>query len=136
MLGGMEAKCALSCCWRWPEPWALSSRYGLSGLTQRITGAGFPYGTLLINVLGCLAIGYIMQVALNTDIIPVTLRIVLTVGFLGAFTTFSTFSYETMRFLEDGAWLSAILNIGTNVGLGLTATFFGMLLGRITLGGI
>ena len=112
------------------------SRYGLGGLAQRVTGAGFPYGTLVINVIGCLIIGYVMQIALSSDIISATTRVVITIGFLGAFTTFSTFSYETVRFLEDGAWVSAILNIATNVGLGLVATFCGMLLGRITLGGV
>jgi len=112
------------------------SRYGLGGLTQRITGAGFPYGTLVINTLGCLMIGYVMQIALNTDIIPVNARVVVTIGFLGAFTTFSTFSYETVRLFEDGAWVSAILNIMMNVGLGLAATLLGVLLGRITLRGV
>ena len=112
------------------------ARYGLGGLVQKITGPGFPYGTLIINVLGCLAIGFIMQIALNTDIIPATLRIVVTIGFLGAFTTFSTFSYETIMLLEDGALAPALLNIGANVGLGLIATFSGLVLGRITLGGI
>jgi CrcB protein len=112
------------------------SRYGLGGLAQRLAGAGFPYGTLVINVLGCLAIGYVMQIALNSDIMSATTRVVITIGFLGAFTTFSTFSYETARFLAEGAWLSAILNIAMNVGIGLAATLLGGLLGRITLGGI
>ena len=112
------------------------SRYGLGGLAQRLTGVGFPYGTLVINVLGCLAIGYVMQIALKTDIIPVTARVVVTIGFLGAFTTFSTFSYETLRFFEEGEWVSAMLNIATNVGLGLAGTLLGTMLGRITLGGV
>jgi fluoride exporter len=112
------------------------SRYGLGGLAQRIGGSGFPYGTLIINVIGCLVIGLVMQIATNTDIIPASARIFITIGFLGAFTTFSTFSYETVRFLEDGAWVSAFLNIGSNLGIGLTATFIGMLLGRIILGGV
>ena len=112
------------------------SRYGLGGLAQRITGAGFPYGTLVINLLGCLVIGYTMQIALNTDIIPETARVVVTIGFLGAFTTFSTFSCETVRFLQEGEWFSAMLNVGTNVGLGLAATLLGGLLGRITMGGV
>ncbi|MFC1910727.1 fluoride efflux transporter FluC [Chloroflexota bacterium] len=94
------------------------SRYALSGLAQRITGTGFPCGTLLTNILGCLAIGCVMQVALNTDVIP------------------ATFSYETVKFLEDSAFVSAMLNIASNVGIGLLATFFGMFLGRITVGGV
>jgi fluoride exporter len=112
------------------------SRYGLSGLVQRLAGAGFPYGTLAVNILGSLIIGLIMQVGLSTDIIPRTLRLVITLGFLGAFTTFSSFSYETISFLEDGAWLMASLNIVSNLGLCLLSTFLGMTIGRIILGGV
>ncbi len=112
------------------------SRYALGGVVQRVTGASFPYGTLVINIIGCLVIGYIMQLALNTNIISANLRVIITIGFLGAFTTFSTFSYETVKLLEDGAFIFAILNIASNVGICLLATFFGILLGRITLGGV
>ena len=111
------------------------SRYGLSGAAQRIAGTGFPLGTLMVNVLGSAIIGLLMQVGLNTDIIPRSLRVVLTVGFLGAFTTFSTFTYETVGYLEDGAWLFGLINIAVNVGLSILATLFGMFLGRITYGG-
>jgi CrcB protein len=111
------------------------SRYGLSGLTQKLTGAGFPYGTLTVNVLGSLIIGFIMQVGLSTDIIPRTLRLAITLGFLGAFTTFSTFSYETVSYLEDGAWLLASMNILANLVLCIGATFLGMMIGRLTVGG-
>lgn len=111
------------------------SRYGLSGLAQKVS-SNYPYETLIVNILGCFVIGYFVQIALNTDIIPSNLRIIVTIGFLGAFTTFSTFSYETLKFVEAGAFISAILNIALNVGLGLSATFFGMLLGKITIGGI
>ena len=112
------------------------SRYALGGLIQRLTGTTFSWGTLVINILGCLIIGYIMQVALTADIIPANLRVIITIGFIGAFTTFSTFSYETLKLFEDGAFLSAVVNIIFNVGFGLAATFFGMFLGRLTLGGI
>jgi CrcB protein len=112
------------------------SRYGLSGLTQRLTGAGFPYGTLLVNVLGSLLIGFLMQLGLSTDIIPRSLRIAATIGFMGAFTTFSTFSYETVRYLQDGAWLLASLNIVANLALCLTGTFIGLALGKVAAGGI
>ena len=112
------------------------SRYALGGLIQRITGTNFPYGTLLINVLGCLIIGFIMQVALTSDLIPPNIRIIITIGFLGAFTTFSTFSYETVKFLEDGALIAAVMNVMSNVGLGLLGTFCGLLLEKIALGGV
>jgi CrcB protein len=112
------------------------SRYGLGGLVQRFAGAGFPYGTLVINVLCCLAIGFIMQIALNTNVMSATTRVAITVGFLGAFTTFSSFSYETVKLLESGEWFSAIVNVASNLGLGILATIFGILIGRATLGGI
>ncbi len=110
------------------------SRYGLNGLAQRMTGSSFPLGTLLVNILGSVFIGFIMQVSLNTDIIPRSLRVILTVGFLGAFTTFSTFAYETVKYLEDGVWLSGVINITVNICLGIFAILLGMLLGRITYG--
>lgn len=112
------------------------SRYGLGGLVQRLVGSGFPYGTLVINVLGCLAIGFIMHIALNSNVMSATTRVVITIGFLGAFTTFSSFSYETVRLLENGAWLSAILNIGGNLVLGILATVFGLAIGKAVLGGV
>lgn len=110
------------------------SRYGLSAAAQRITGDGFPLGTLLVNILGSALIGLVMQMGLNTDIIPRSLRVILTIGFLGAFTTFSAFAYETIKYLEEGAWLSGITNIGANVGLSVLALFLGMLLGRTIYG--
>jgi CrcB protein len=112
------------------------SRYGLSTFTQKLTGAGFPFGTLLVNVLGSLAIGFIMQLGMSTDIIPRSLRIAATIGFMGAFTTFSTFSYETVSYVQDGAWLLASLNILLNLTLCLSATWLGMALGKVTAGGI
>lgn len=110
-------------------------RYGLAGLAQRVTNTGFPVGTLAVNILGSLLIGFIMQVGLNTDIIPRAFRVAATVGFLGAFTTFSAFSYETVGYIEDGAWLAAVLNISANVGFCVAATLVGVYIGRTTLGG-
>jgi CrcB protein len=110
------------------------SRYGLSGLAQRI-GAGFPWGTLAVNVVGSLALGLIMQIGLSTDVIPREVRVAATVGFLGAFTTFSTFSFETARYLEDGVWSTGLLNIVLNVVLCIAAALLGMFLGRTATGG-
>lgn len=111
------------------------SRYGLSGMAHRISGVGFPFGTLLVNVLGSILVGFIMQMGLNTDLVPRSLRMIVTVGFLGAFTTFSTFSYETAKYLEGGAWLSGVINITANLGLSILAALVGIILARMVYGG-
>lgn len=111
------------------------SRWALSGWTYRLLGDRFPYGTLAVNVLGCFLLGFLMHVALATEIIPADWRPPLTVGFFGAFTTFSTFGYETMRYMEDGAWWPALANIGANLALGLAAVFIGLFSARTLVGG-
>ena len=107
----------------------------MTDLSHRLLGAGFPYGTLAVNVIGSFMIGLVIQVGLSTDLVPPTWRLALTVGFLGAFTTFSTFSYETLGYLEDGAWSIAGLNILANVLLAMIAVFCGVSLGRALFGG-
>jgi fluoride exporter len=111
------------------------SRFLLSGVTYRLLGSGFPYGTLCVNVIGSFLIGLVMQVGLNTDIIPQSLRTVITVGFLGAFTTFSTFSFETLNYIQDGVWGMALLNIAVNVIVCLLAAFAGIIIGKLAFGG-
>jgi CrcB protein len=111
------------------------ARYYMSGLAHRVLGDGFPYGTLVVNLLGSFLVGLVMQAGISTDMVPRGLRLALTLGFLGAFTTFSAFSYETMGYLEDGAWLMAAVNILANVVPGVIAVFLGVLLGRTILGG-
>ena len=110
------------------------SRYYLSGLAQRV-GSGFPFGTLTVNLVGSFLLGLIMQAGISTDLMPRALRLALTIGFLGAFTTFSTFSYETLGYLEDGAWLTASLNVLINVVPGIIAVFLGAFLARTIFGG-
>jgi len=111
------------------------ARWVLSGWTYRLLGAGFAYGTLLVNVFGCLLLGAVVEILLLTDLVPPSWRPTLTVGFLGAFTTFSTFAYETMRYVEDGAWWLAMANVGTNVALGLGAIWLGFMAARAAIGG-
>ena len=111
------------------------SRFLLSGVTYRLLGSGFPYGTLCVNIIGSFLIGLVMQVGLNTDIIPQSLRTVITVGFLGAFTTFSTFSFETLNYIQDGVWGMALLNIAVNVIVCLLAVFAGIIIGKLAFGG-
>lgn len=111
------------------------ARYGLSGLTHRLLGTRFAWGTLAVNLLGCLILGFLMQAALESTAVPRAYRMALTVGFCGAFTTFSTFGYETLRYLQDGAWLMAAGNVAVNVILGLGMVWAGFVLGRVLTGG-
>ena len=111
------------------------SRWSLSTVAARLLGTSFPFGTLVVNLLGCLLLGFIMHIALNTDIIPPSIRLAVSVGFLGALTTFSTFSYETIRLIQDGSWSLAVANIAFNLLLGLGAVLIGLALARLVLGG-
>jgi CrcB protein len=87
------------------------ARYLLSGWMLRLFGPQFPYGTLAVNVIGSLLIGAVMYAAIEGRMMDPTLRLTLATGVLGGFTTYSTFSYETVRYLQDGAWGLALLNI-------------------------
>lgn len=111
------------------------SRYGISAALSRVAAGAFPWGTLAVNVIGCLIIGFVMHVSLNTDAIPHQWRVAITVGFLGALTTFSSFSYETIQLIEKSAYLPALCNVGLNMVLGLCATIGGLAIGRLTVGG-
>jgi fluoride exporter len=112
------------------------SRHGVTELSKHWFGEDFAWGTLAVNVLGCLLIGLIMQLAFGAEILPRALRLPLTIGFLGAFTTMSTFGYQTVRYLEEGAWLTAGANISANLVLCLIATFAGLAAGRALVGQI
>jgi CrcB protein len=109
-------------------------RWGVSRAGYALFGAGFAWGTLIANVIGCFLLGFLMYTGLNTDKIPEALRTALAIGFLGALTTFSTFSYETVGYIEDGAWMLAVLNIGANLAIGLGATVAGVFLARTLFG--
>jgi CrcB protein len=102
------------------------ARYGLQGFVQQRTGSTFPSGTLLVNLSGCFFLGLLGQYALTHLTIPADWRIGITVGFFGAFTTFSTFSYETVRMLDDGDWARAAVYVLSSVLGGLIAVFAGL----------
>jgi fluoride exporter len=110
------------------------ARYLIGGLAARWLGPEFPYGTLFINVLGSFLIGFIQQVGLTTLAIPETTRLVLTIGVMGGFTTYSSFSYETIRLIENGSWLGAAANIVLTTGLCLVVCVLGLGLGRVVVG--
>lgn len=102
------------------------ARYYLSGWVYNLLGRTFPYGTFAVNIIGAYMIGLIMELGLRSTVISGTLRLGLTVGFLGGLTTFSTFSYETFTLLEDGQFLMAFANILASVALCLLFTWFGI----------
>lgn len=108
------------------------ARYGLGGWVQGRTGFGFPLGTLVVNVLGCLLIGFALRYLEAVRLAP-EVRALVGVGVLGAFTTFSTFGYETVALLEDGAWVRAAAYALGSLALGLTAVYLGMALSTYVL---
>lgn len=106
------------------------ARYLVSGALQRGTRGSFPVGTLVVNVIGSFILGFIVQYALeNPDFSP-ELRLFLTAGFCGAFTTFSTFSVETFDLIEYAHYAQALLYVASSLGVGLLATAAGFLLAR------
>ena len=107
------------------------SRYGLQGWAQGQSSATFPAGTLAVNLLGCLLIGGLNRLALEHLWFPPEWRIAMTIGFLGAFTTFSTFSYETFRMLEDGEWARASLYVSVSLIGGLIGVAAGIKLAEL-----
>lgn len=106
------------------------SRYLVGGLSQRMAGGTFPAGTLLINVTGSFLLGLILRYGVETTTLTPEVRAFLTVGFCGGYTTFSTFSYETVALAEDGQWTRAALYVALSVGLSLIATFLGFAAAR------
>jgi CrcB protein len=111
------------------------ARYLLDGWIARAAGTGFPWGTFAVNALGSFLLGAIFQVALTTDLVPATLRVALTTGVMGGFTTYSTFNYETLQLLRDDAWLLAMANLGVTVIGCLAAGALGLFCGRLLTGG-
>ena len=107
------------------------ARYLLSRLIAVQVGTAFPWATLGVNMLGRLAFGLVWGLAAHKGLFSEVTRVMLLVGFLGAFTTFSSFAYETMTLMRDAEWLNAIANIlAQNVG-GLIALIAGIAISRI-----
>lgn len=106
------------------------SRYFISGWVYALLGRNFPYGTFVVNITGAFIIGFLMEFGLRSVLLPPTLRIGLTVGFLGGLTTFSTFSYETFRLLEEGSFVTASANVLLSVLVCLLFTWVGITAAR------
>ena len=106
------------------------ARYYCSSWIHAFAAGPLPFGTLAVNVAGSLLIGLLMGGDLHHPLLGGNLRIGLAVGFLGGFTTFSTFSYETVRLMESGSVGAAIFNVLFNVMLCLLAAWLGIVLAR------
>jgi CrcB protein len=101
------------------------ARFLLAPIIQQRISGGFPGGTLVINITGSFLLGFIMRYALQVGTMSPELRLLLTTGFCGGYTTFSTFSYETATLIQDGEYGRAFWYMGTSVGIALLATFAG-----------
>jgi CrcB protein len=108
-------------------------RFLLSGVIQRSAPVGFPSGTLIVNITGSLLLGLLMSYMLGSGVASPAVRALLTTGFCGGYTTFSTFSYETISLLEDGDWRRAALYMSLSLVCSLVAVWLGIAAGRQVL---
>jgi len=106
-------------------------RWWLAGAIQRLAGGSFPWGTLAVNVLGSFLLGFLFVWLLERSTVGELTRLAITVGFLGAFTTFSTFSVETVRLMNEGALTLAMGNVLSQIVLCVCLAWLGMHLARI-----
>ena len=106
------------------------ARYLLAGMVLRGCGTLFPWGTWAVNILGSFLLSLILQLSLNARLLSPDLRIALTTGLLGGFTTYSTFNYETLGYLEAGNYLWAVVNVAVTLFACLAASVLGLWLAR------
>ena len=107
------------------------SRYLLGGFVYSISGTSFPYGTLVINLLGCFIIGFLSTMAEEKFLLGSNVRVMLMVGFCGAFTTFSTLIFETNNLVRDGEMIRAFTNLAVSIIAGLILFRIGIVLAEI-----
>ncbi len=106
------------------------TRYLVDGWVSERTGGAFPFGTLVVNLSGAFLLGLLATLALERSVLPAVIRPPVLIGFIGAYTTFSTWMLESWRLAEEGALLGAVANIGGSVVLGLVALGAGIAIGR------
>ncbi len=108
------------------------SRYAVGGLVHRLLkNPWFPFGTITVNILGCLVIGFLSGLVENRQMFSPEVRLFIFIGFLGSFTTFSTFGNETFNLIRDGQFISASSNVVLHLVLGLAAVWLGNVISRL-----
>jgi CrcB protein len=109
-------------------------RYLTSLVAAHWLGADFPYGTLIVNLIGSFVIGLVQRLGVDAAIVPDNMRLFLTTGMMGGLTTYSAFSYETVRLVESGAWTQAWINVVVTIVVCLSLCFLGMGVGGMFVG--
>ena len=111
-----------------------AARYLISGWALDLLGTTLPWGTLAVNVIGSFLIGGIMHVGLTTQLLPPGLRLALTTGVMGRFTTYSAFNYETLQYFQEGARMLAVANIAVMLFSCLAAGAAGLWVAKLLVG--
>jgi fluoride exporter len=107
------------------------SRYLVDGWVSNASGGGFPWGTLVVNLSGSFVLGLLFALSVERGVLSPALRAPVLIGFIGAYTTFSTLTLEAWRLVEEGSYVAAFGNIGGSMLLGLVAVVAGLALGRL-----
>ena len=106
------------------------ARFWLGGVAQRLGGEGFPLGNFVVNLSGCLFFGFVYAAVENRSGLPGDLRLYALTGFMGAYTTFSTYMFESVALMQHGQWLYAGINLAGQTFLGVVCILAGLALGR------
>ena len=107
-----------------------AARYGVDGLVSQHLGGAFPWGTFVVNITASLLLGVVFTMTTERVVVDASTRMILTTGFIGTYSTFSTLMLESARLLQDGAYALAMLNAGGSVVAGLAGVGAGIFIGR------
>jgi len=107
------------------------SRFWVGGVFQRLAGEGFPFGNFIVNITGCLLFGLVYAIVENRSGLPGDMRLYVLTGFMGAYTTFSSYMFESVALMQNGQWFAATGNIVGQTVLGVAGIVAGLALGRL-----